>query len=64
LLKDSIGGDAKMVLFVCLSPGAATLSESIQSLRFGLRARAVEKGPAQKKLELSTTSKSGGSTKK
>ena len=50
LLKDSIGGDAKMLMIVCLSPGSTTLAESIQSLRFGTRARAVEKGPATKKI--------------
>lgn len=50
LLKDSIGGDAKMLMIVCLSPGSATLTESIQSLRFGIRARAIEKGPAAKKV--------------
>ncbi len=44
LLRDSIGGDAKMVLVLCLSATPRFVAESVQTLRFGTRARAVQKG--------------------
>lgn len=49
LLKDSIGGDAKMVMLLCVSATARFLSESVQTLRFGTRARAVQKGAPTKR---------------
>jgi hypothetical protein len=47
--QDSIGGDAKMLMIVCISPGNKYVSESVQSLRFGVGARNVQKGQAIKK---------------
>ncbi|XP_072906373.1 kinesin-like protein KIF25 [Hemitrygon akajei] len=48
LLQDSLGGDAKLLVMVCVSPGQKYITESLQSLGFGYRARQVQKGHARK----------------
>ncbi|NXD62239.1 KIF25 protein, partial [Eolophus roseicapillus] len=49
LLQDSIGGDAKLLLMLCISPDQKYLTESMQSLGFGTRARQVQRGQVRKK---------------
>ena len=45
------GGDAKLQVIVCVSPGQRHVAETLQSLGFGARARQVERGcPAPRKL--------------
>ncbi|XP_063078409.1 kinesin-like protein KIF25 [Engraulis encrasicolus] len=44
LLQDSIGGDAKLLVMLCVSPTQRFLTESLQSLGFGTRARQVQRG--------------------
>jgi len=41
LLQESLGGNARATLVVCLSPDVADTAETISSLRFGARARRV-----------------------
>jgi len=41
LLQESLGGNARATLVVCLSPDDADASETLSSLRFGARARRV-----------------------
>nr|XP_015200489.1 PREDICTED: kinesin-like protein KIF25 isoform X4 [Lepisosteus oculatus] len=43
LLQDSIGGEAKLLVMICVSPSQRFLTESLQSLGFGTRARQVQK---------------------
>ncbi|XP_043313216.1 kinesin-like protein KIF25 isoform X2 [Cervus canadensis] len=51
LLQDALGGDAKLQVIVCVSPGQRHVTETLQSLGFGARARQVERGhPAPRKL--------------
>nr|XP_005901885.1 PREDICTED: kinesin-like protein KIF25 [Bos mutus] len=51
LLQDALGGDAKLQVIVCVSPGQRHMAETLQSLGFGARARQVERGhPAPRKL--------------
>ncbi|XP_064411965.1 kinesin-like protein KIF25 isoform X2 [Latimeria chalumnae] len=57
LLQDSIGGDAKLLVMLCVSPIQKYLAESLQSLGFGTRARQVQRTPARKKI-LASPSKS------
>ena len=47
-LLPSTGGDAKFVLFLCISPTVQYLAESIRVLGFGSRARQVQHGPPKK----------------
>ncbi|NXG44229.1 KIF25 protein, partial [Psilopogon haemacephalus] len=49
LLQDSIGGDAKLLVMLCISPGQKYLTESMQSLGFGTRARQVQRGQVKKR---------------
>ncbi|NXQ89938.1 KIF25 protein, partial [Nyctibius grandis] len=49
LLQDSIGGDAKLLVMLCISPHQKYLTESMQSLGFGTRARQVQRGQVKKK---------------
>ncbi|CAG03573.1 unnamed protein product, partial [Tetraodon nigroviridis] len=49
LLQDVIGGDAKLLLMLCVSPTQRFLTESLHSLALGTRARQVQKDlPRQK----------------
>ncbi|XP_064405041.1 kinesin-like protein KIF25 [Halichondria panicea] len=45
VLQDSIGGNAKMVMFLCLSPTRQQVVESLRVLGFGARARQVQRPP-------------------
>ncbi|XP_061668210.1 kinesin-like protein KIF25 [Syngnathoides biaculeatus] len=49
LLRGAIGGDAKLLLMLCVSPTRRFVAESLQTLGFGARARQVHRGPARKK---------------
>uniref|UniRef100_A0A4W3IG60 Kinesin family member 25 n=1 Tax=Callorhinchus milii TaxID=7868 RepID=A0A4W3IG60_CALMI len=49
LLQDSIGGDAKLMVMLCVSPAQRYITESLQSLGFGARARQVQRGHIRKK---------------
>ncbi|XP_078659251.1 kinesin-like protein KIF25 [Branchiostoma floridae x Branchiostoma belcheri] len=50
MLQDSIGGDAKLLVMCCVSPAQRYLSESLQCLGFGQRARQVQRGPIKRKF--------------
>ncbi|XP_060948103.1 kinesin-like protein KIF25 [Limanda limanda] len=43
LLQDAIGGDAKLLVMLCVSPTQRFVTESLQSLGLGTRARQVQK---------------------
>ncbi|XP_063900475.1 kinesin-like protein KIF25 [Zophobas morio] len=43
-LSDSLGGNSKFILIVCVSPTIKYITETKQSLKFGEDARAVERG--------------------
>uniref|UniRef100_H2YVI1 Kinesin motor domain-containing protein n=1 Tax=Ciona savignyi TaxID=51511 RepID=H2YVI1_CIOSA len=49
LLQDSIGGDAKMLIILCVSPTRRFITETMQTLQFGSRARQVQRGPPRKR---------------
>uniref|UniRef100_A0A7S1EBH7 Kinesin-like protein n=1 Tax=Hemiselmis andersenii TaxID=464988 RepID=A0A7S1EBH7_HEMAN len=49
LLQDSLGGDSKALMFVCVSPSDTDVSETGCSLAFASRVRNVELGPAKRK---------------
>lgn len=43
------GGDAKLLVMLCVSPTQHFITESLQSLGFGTRARQVQRVPPRKK---------------
>ncbi|KEG14744.1 OSM3-like kinesin [Trypanosoma grayi] len=45
LLKDSLGGNAKTVMFANVGPSDKNISETISTLRFALRAKQIENKP-------------------
>ncbi|XP_053737445.1 kinesin-like protein KIF25 [Synchiropus splendidus] len=49
LLQNAIGGDAKLLVMLCVSPTQRFLTESLQSLSFGARARQVQRDQPRKK---------------
>ncbi|KAI1897253.1 hypothetical protein AGOR_G00081410 [Albula goreensis] len=49
LLQDSIGGDAKLLVMLCVSPTQKFMAESLQTLGFGTRARQVQREPTRRK---------------
>ncbi|XP_023444826.1 kinesin-like protein KIF25 isoform X2 [Dasypus novemcinctus] len=48
-LQDSIGGDAKLLVILCVSPCQKSLAETLQCLGFGTRARRVQRGQAKRR---------------
>ncbi|XP_039737700.1 kinesin-like protein KIF25 [Pteropus medius] len=49
VLQDALGGDAKLLVMVCVSPCLKHVAETLQSLGFGARARQVQgAGPARR----------------
>ena len=51
LLQDSLGGSAKTIMVVQVAPVVKNVDESVNSLNFATRVRAVELGQAKKKTE-------------
>ncbi|XP_072500016.1 kinesin-like protein KIF25 isoform X2 [Notamacropus eugenii] len=49
LLQDSIGGDAKLLVMLCVSPCQKYLAETLQSLGFASRARQVQRVQAKRR---------------
>merc|ERR1719197_930696 len=42
LMQDSLGGTAKTLMFVNISPASSNVEESVQSLKYASRARCIE----------------------
>ncbi|KAJ4784156.1 Kinesin-like protein [Rhynchospora pubera] len=57
LLQDSLGGDAKALMFVQISPSDNDLGETLSSLNFASRVRGIELGPAKKQVDTSELQK-------
>eukprot|EP00301_Raphidiophrys_heterophryoidea_P014898 c23377_g1_i1.p1 GENE.c23377_g1_i1~~c23377_g1_i1.p1 ORF type:complete len:269 (+),score=62.92 c23377_g1_i1:35-808(+) len=57
LLKDSLGGDSKTLMFCNMNP--FNYWETLSSLQFASRVRAVELGPAKTHVEVADNSKKG-----
>ncbi|CAG9316114.1 unnamed protein product [Blepharisma stoltei] len=53
LLKDSLSGDAKTLMIICVNPSQDDVSETTSSLSFGSRVACVEKGKAKQQIEKS-----------
>eukprot|EP00736_Rhodelphis_marinus_P000886 Rmarinus@m.29961 len=51
LLKDSLGGQSKTVMFVNISPSLSSTPETSCSLQFASRVRSVTLGPAKKNVQ-------------
>ncbi|KAF8411339.1 hypothetical protein HHK36_003886 [Tetracentron sinense] len=51
LLQDSLGGDAKTLMFVQISPSEQDMGETLSSLNFATRVRGIELGPAKKQID-------------
>lgn len=50
VLQDALGGDAKLLVILCVSPCRKHVAETLQSLGFGTRARQAQRGrPAPRK---------------
>lgn len=64
VLQDAIGGDAKMLLFVMVSPEEKCSPETSHTLQFGVRARQCRRGqaPRQQQPPSSATEGSGPAT--
>ncbi|KAJ1262775.1 hypothetical protein BS78_09G135800 [Paspalum vaginatum] len=51
LLQSSLGGDCKTLMFVQISPSSTESAETLCSLNFASRVRAVEHGPVRKQVD-------------
>ncbi|CAH3032783.1 unnamed protein product [Porites lobata] len=49
MLQDTIGGDAKLLVMLCVSPAQRFITETLQCLGFGSRARQVARGQTKKR---------------
>ncbi|KAG8085489.1 hypothetical protein GUJ93_ZPchr0010g8041 [Zizania palustris] len=57
LLQSSLGGDCKTLMFVQISPSSADSGETLYSLNFASRVRAIDHGPARKQVDPAETFK-------
>uniref|UniRef100_J3M6X4 Kinesin-like protein n=2 Tax=Oryza brachyantha TaxID=4533 RepID=J3M6X4_ORYBR len=57
LLQSSLGGDCKTLMFVQISPSSADYGETLCSLNFASRVRAIDHGPARKQADPAETFK-------
>uniref|UniRef100_A0A0D3G7C5 Kinesin-like protein n=1 Tax=Oryza barthii TaxID=65489 RepID=A0A0D3G7C5_9ORYZ len=57
LLQSSLGGDCKTLMFVQISPSSADSGETLCSLNFASRVRAIDHGPARKQADPAETFK-------
>ncbi|KAM6563992.1 hypothetical protein CsatB_023990 [Cannabis sativa] len=64
LLQDSLGGDAKTLMFVQISPSDLDVGETLSSLNFATRVRGVELGPARKQVDTGEVQKMKASLEK
>jgi len=44
------GGDAKLLVLLCVAPAQRYITETSQCLGFGQRARQVQRGPTKRRL--------------
>ncbi|KAL1770254.1 kinesin KIF25 [Sigmodon hispidus] len=49
LLQDSIGGGAKLLMILCVSPGRKHMAETLRGLKFGAQVRQVERRPPRRR---------------
>ncbi|XP_031549925.1 kinesin-like protein KIF25 isoform X1 [Actinia tenebrosa] len=49
MLQDTIGGNAKLLVMLCVSPAQKYITETLQCIGFGSRARQVARGPTKKR---------------
>ncbi|XP_052606742.1 kinesin-like protein KIF25 isoform X2 [Peromyscus californicus insignis] len=59
LLQDAIGGDAKLLMILCVSPGQKHMAETLRALKFGALARQVERQPSRRRPPSSQMQKPG-----
>ena len=57
LLQDSLGGNAKVLMFVNISPAIYNEGETVCSLTFATRCRNIELGQARKQIQSSSSVK-------
>ena len=43
ILKDSLGGNTKTIMIACISPSHLSYEETINTLKYASRARAIKK---------------------
>ena len=55
LLKNSLGGNAKTLLVLCISPGLNSITNSVSTLRFGLNARRISNHIKTNILEINSS---------
>ncbi|KAK8929054.1 Kinesin-4 [Platanthera zijinensis] len=51
LLQDSLGGSAKTIMFVQISPSETDLTETLSSLNFASRVSEISLGPTKKQVD-------------
>ncbi|CAO2628831.1 Kinesin-like protein KIF25 [Lemmus lemmus] len=59
LLQDSIGGDAKLLMILCVSPGQKHMAETLRGLKFGALVRQVERRAPRRRPRSSQMQRSG-----
>jgi len=57
LMQDSLGGSAKTLMFVNISPSSGNIEESVQSLKYASRARCIENDVSVHRVADNSTSR-------
>ncbi|KAL6132662.1 hypothetical protein ACLB2K_064901 [Fragaria x ananassa] len=59
LLQDALGGNSRTALLCCCSPSPSNASESLSTIRFGMRAKHIKMSPCAKSSEDKSAKKDG-----
>ncbi|CAN8280567.1 unnamed protein product [Cochlearia groenlandica] len=64
LLQDALGGNSRMALLCCCSPSTSNASETLSTLRFGMRAKHIKASPRPTEVKPAKTQEEPSSVTK
>ncbi|KAL1197595.1 Kinesin-like protein KIN-1 [Cardamine amara subsp. amara] len=64
ILQDALGGNSRMALLCCCSPSTSNASETLSTLRFGMRAKHIKASPRASEVKSAKTQEESSSITK
>ncbi|XP_010468840.1 PREDICTED: kinesin-like protein KIN-1 isoform X2 [Camelina sativa] len=64
ILQDALGGNSRMALLCCCSPSTSNASETLSTLRFGMRAKHIKASPRASEVKIARSQEEPSSVTK